>query len=184
MIFGWFSGRNVRRLHSPRHCLRRCGIGHAAAGVFRFAPALRRFRKRIFLLSDTCSGFFEPKISPEAGQVCIFHRPIGGSDRFIIHEFPPRCNRLHHIFRIALPAARTPGRAKTPTGQKSRGIPSLHHWGRGSAPAVEGVRLLLLAKRKRRVAVKNRTEGIKISYCDRDCLTYVLRIKCVDYLCI
>ena len=127
---------------------------------------------------------FRTKDLPETGRIGIVCRPIGGSDRFIIHEFPPRCNRLHHIFRIALPAARTPGRAKTPTGQKSRGIPSLHHWGRGTAPAVEGVRLLLLAKRKRRVAVKNRTEGIKISYCDRDCLTYVLRIKCIDYLCI
>ena len=48
-------------------------------------------------------------------------------------------------------------RASTPTMRLRRAsFFSLHHWGRGTAPAVEGVRLLLSAKQKCHIAVKSR----------------------------
>lgn len=128
LIFGWFSGRNVRRLHSPRHCLRRCVIrGRPRQALFSFFSCLTAIPEADFLPGALMG-------TPRSPDERSLRKPDGSAlsaataslpDRFIIHEFPPRCNRLHHIFRIALPAAQTPGRAKTPTGQKSRGIPSL-----------------------------------------------------------
>ena len=173
MIFGWFSGRNVRRLRSPRHCLRRCG---EKWHVSRLPPGGSSRRSRVK----------EPAV-PE----CYYILCIKTHACALLTEHFRNFSALQNVslgLRRLLPSRQavppSSRRKAKNTGQKNRGISSLHHWGRGTAPAVEGVRLLLLAKRKRRVAVKNRTEGIKISYCDRDCLTYVLRIKCVDYLCI